>query len=114
MVHSQLLRIARRLQLPLSLMLWMHGAAPGLAANNDGTEARLAGAFSQSVLPLVKKYCLDCHGPEQPEAMFDLSAYRDLKAVSADHPHWGLVLQRLEANEMPPADADPQPTSAKR
>src|SRR5688572_2711474 len=83
-----------RLNLPqLALaMLCTQAAANSLAAEPIVTESKLAAEFTETVLPLVTRYCLDCHGADQPEAMFDLSGYSDLKAVAADHPHWALVL----------------------
>src|SRR5690242_6918454 len=59
--------------------------------------------FSTQVRPFLDRYCVGCHGSEKPEALLDLT--RDLAAAR----QWEPVLERLEAQEMPPEDAPRQP-----
>lgn len=66
--------------------------------------------FESTVRPFLKTYCLDCHGEAVQEAKFDLSGFTSLESVRADLGHWGLVLGRLKAGEMPPKDAPEIPT----
>ena len=65
----------------------------------------LQDSFANKVLPLLQEQCLSCHNAETKEADLDLSTFRTWRDVSQSHPTWELVLARVEAQEMPPADA---------
>lgn len=80
---------------------------------NDKEEALRQG-FEQSVQPFLKAFCLDCHGQEEPEAKLNLSLTKTLDDVAERHQTWKEILHRVDANEMPPADYEPQPTSDQR
>ena len=64
--------------------------------------------FSQTVRPFVDEYCAECHSGPQPEAQFDLTSFATLSSVLEDLPHWTLLMERLNHQEMPP-DSEPQP-----
>jgi mono/diheme cytochrome c family protein len=66
------------------------------------------------VQPFLKNYCLTCHGANQQEAKLDLSRYGSLAAVVKDHRVWETVLERIEAQEMPPEKASRQPSAPER
>jgi hypothetical protein len=70
---------------------------------NDALDAR----FAAKVQPFVESYCIGCHGGKKPKAQLDLSRDLNLKVagVVKNMQHWEGVLERLEANEMPPEDA---------
>ena len=63
--------------------------------------------FTETVRPVITKYCVGCHSGNAPAAQFDLKAYDTISAVVRDYPRWELVLARLTANEMPPKQAPP-------
>ena len=65
--------------------------------------------FQSIVKPFMKNYCASCHGAQEPKAKLDLSGFSSLAAVRQDLGHWQLILERLAADEMPPADAKPRP-----
>jgi hypothetical protein len=65
--------------------------------------------FDQNVRPFVLKYCAPCHSGAQPAAQFDIKSYTTKDMVTADFPHWQLVMQRLTAKEMPPKPVPPPP-----
>lgn len=69
--------------------------------------------YRTKIVPFLEAYCLDCHSGDDPKAKFDLSGYPDLDSVIRDHGHWRLVLDRLEADDMPPKKKK-QPTAAER
>ncbi|HEY0551521.1 MAG TPA: DUF1592 domain-containing protein, partial [Verrucomicrobiae bacterium] len=83
--------------------------AVSLAASAT-TEAELERHFTGTVRPFVETYCISCHGKEKPKADFDLSPYSTVDAVVRDHGHWELVLEKLQATEMPPEKAKQHPT----
>ena len=64
--------------------------------------------FQERVLPLVKKYCIECHSGSEPEAELSFDTVGHLSHVD-DHPElWENIAEKLRRHEMPPAD-HPQP-----
>jgi hypothetical protein len=74
----------------------------------------LEAKFHASVQPFLQAYCVECHGGARPKAELDLSTYTSVDSVTKDPRRWSLVMERLKAAEMPPDDADKQPTAAER
>ena len=75
--------------------------------------AALDQQFTQTVKPVVAKYCLGCHSGSNAAAQFDLKSYDSIAPVLRDYPRWQLMLSRLNAGEMPPKAA-PQPLPEER
>jgi hypothetical protein len=84
----------------------------GLAADNP--DARLEREFTQTVRPFLSSYCIGCHGGSTPAAQFDLKPYSTFDSVVADVSHWSLVLDKLNAVQMPPKFAKQPPAAARR
>ncbi|NQV22964.1 MAG: DUF1592 domain-containing protein [Rhodopirellula sp.] len=84
------------------------------SVNAEPDAAALNVQFQSSVLPFLKTYCLDCHAGDDPAAKLDLSGYSSADAVAKAHQTWAIVLDRLQANEMPPKESDAQPTIQQR
>src|SRR4051812_47871105 len=80
----------------------------------DATAADLERAFTSSVHPFLESFCIDCHSGEKPKAQLDLSAYPTMAKVAADYRPWELVLEKLQASEMPPKKAKQHPTPEAR
>lgn len=68
--------------------------------------------FVAQVRPLLTKYCVECHGPETQEAKLRLDTV-SAKFDAAGAAGWQHVLERLEAEQMPPAES-PQPSAAEK
>lgn len=79
-------------------------------SEKPAAEPTLQQRFASDVLPFVKANCLSCHGAEKQEGKLDLSDNSSVEAVAKNHQVWDLVLERLEAEEMPPKKAPQQPT----
>jgi hypothetical protein len=96
--------------------IFLLSAALPIAAHSDEAAARgeLNREFEETIKPFVSSYCSDCHGGDKPKAKFDLSVYQTLDSVAIDFGHWDLVLERLDAKEMPPEDAEKQPDNEVR
>ena len=77
----------------------------------DGPGAR--DAFRTQVLPLLERYCIDCHSTESPEAGIVLDRFEDQAAAVKDGQTWLRVRDALEGHVMPPAD-EPQPSPEER
>ncbi len=88
------------------------GGFAALGAEPDG--AALERRFDEVVRPFLRDQCLSCHGPEKPKAKLDLSLYSSVGAVARDYRVWELVVERLEAGEMPPKKAPKHPSPDER
>ena len=92
----------------------LFGAVAVTTARAVTDEPPLERRFDQVVHPFVKNHCLGCHGPVKPKGKLDLSVYNSVPAIVRDHRVWRLVMERLEDEEMPPAEAKRQPTPHER
>jgi hypothetical protein len=101
-------------RLILIVLLFVIGGAVERAAADDASEPTLNRRFAEQVEPFLKTYCHECHGGQDPEAGLNLTAYRSLDSVAKDWQTWDIVLERLEAAEMPPKDASRQPSADAR
>jgi hypothetical protein len=70
--------------------------------------------FAARVQPFLERYCYSCHGAKKPKASLDLSHDSTAKAIAHNAKQWELVLDRLQAKEMPPEDAARKPTPEER
>ena len=69
--------------------------------------------FKTKVLPLLQKYCHDCHSGDEAEAGLDLSKAKSLGDVRSKRRSWEKVFAFVRIQAMPPSDAD-QPTEEER
>jgi len=95
-------------------------APPGLAVFSDkkppsdaqektpeelAVEAKLVEAtkqFSEKIRPSLEKYCYECHGPADPQGGLNLVSIADYSQVKASEQTWTSVMERVQADEMPP------------
>ena len=80
-------------------------AALGVSQGQDNVRARLEGQFTRTVRPFLQTYCVTCHGRQRPAAEMDLSGFTTMAALMQDGRRWSQMLERLEADEMPPKGA---------
>jgi mono/diheme cytochrome c family protein len=83
-------------------------AKPALAAG-----ATRPDTFPREVAPLVQKYCVGCHGANNPPAGVSLVGFHDTASVLKARNIWERVSRNVDAAHMPPEGA-PQPTQAER
>lgn len=70
--------------------------------------------FTESVQPLLTKYCFHCHGPEEQESELRIDVL-DPNLLEGKHGgKWHEVLDALDRGDMPPEDAPLQPTAIER
>lgn len=84
-------------------------AAPASAA-----AAAASGTFVSEVLPLMQKYCWDCHGDGSDKGEVNFDKYTDEKTVLADRKVWAGVEFHVSQWTMPPAKRTDQPTPQER
>ncbi|MDA7881407.1 DUF1592 domain-containing protein [Akkermansiaceae bacterium] len=73
------------------------------------TEQALAAGlaeFQQEIAPVLKKSCVECHGPEKAKAKFRVDTLDPDLVKGGDVDWWLEVLDVLSNGEMPPEDAD--------
>ncbi|MFM7845258.1 MAG: DUF1587 domain-containing protein, partial [Planctomycetota bacterium] len=70
-------------------------------------------SFRIHLVPLLRKYCYDCHGEKKQEAEIAFHQVDNEAAVLAKRSTWEAVLTMIEGQAMPPAN-HPQPTAAER
>jgi hypothetical protein len=80
-------------------------AVLGVARGQDEGRARLESQFTRVVRPFLTTYCISCHGQQRPAAQMDLSGFTTMAALMQDGRRWSQMLERLEAEEMPPKGA---------
>lgn len=87
------------------MVLGLLAVAPPFGAGADEPGAALR--------PLVRKYCLECHGGDQPEAGVDLEAMTDAPEFGRRFKDWEKVVRVLRERKMPP-EGEPQPGGLQR
>jgi len=90
------------------------GSSAVTAAAAEPDAPALAHRYEAVVQPFLKNHCLACHGALKREGKLDLSVYSSLQTVVKNPQVWDLVLERLEAEEMPPEKAPRQPLAHER
>ncbi len=75
-----------------------------------GDEPAKPDSFQTRVLPVIERYCVDCHSKEDPEAGIILDAFTDQRSAVDDTRTWLKVRDALEGGVMPPmGEARPSP-----
>ena len=80
-------------------------AVLSVVRGQEDVRAELEGQFTRTVRPFLETYCISCHGQQQPAAQMDLSGFTTMAALMQDGRRWSQMLERLEAEEMPPKGA---------
>ncbi|HMF15475.1 MAG TPA: DUF1587 domain-containing protein, partial [Gemmataceae bacterium] len=96
-----------------AIVVVVAGLSPATTADH-GDDKSLEHRFADGVQPFLKRFCFDCHGTAKQQAKLDLSKYASPAAIVKNHRIWDRVVERLEAEEMPPAKAPKHPTAHER
>lgn len=75
-----------------------------------GAEPAGAPEYQQRVLPILQKYCFDCHGDGMSKGEVALDQYPSLAQHFENHEMWLAVWKNLQSQLMPPAKK-PQPSA---
>ncbi|VAX39127.1 Protein of unknown function DUF1592, partial [hydrothermal vent metagenome] len=70
--------------------------------------------FQQKIKPILARYCVDCHGKEEPEGEVSLAGLTNREAAVKDAKTWDKVLNVLKLGTMPPSDYSPLPTKQEK
>ncbi len=100
---------------PVLTALGLFGLGCPVGASGAGAAlASPAATFQTNVRPLLKQYCYECHGNGKHKGDVALDRDQDVLAVHDHSKIWETVMERVHAEEMPPDDADLQPSQAER
>jgi hypothetical protein len=90
-------------------------AEPANTVDSAALQAELKKSFRERVSPFVTKYCVDCHGNRKPtKAGVNFQPALKDPGNAAFSKHWKQALANVKAHDMPPDDADKQPTDEER
>ncbi|MDG3007927.1 DUF1592 domain-containing protein [Paludisphaera mucosa] len=101
MTMPRILRVVQGVGLACSL-----AAGTASAGEPDGDDA-----YARRVLPLLERYCINCHMEGDAKAGLALDRYDDQAAALKDGKTWLRVLDALDGGTMPPPNK-PRPTLA--
>lgn len=87
---------------------------PAFAVAQESAMPSLERDFEHIVAPLLQSHCVSCHDTETQEAQLDLTAFKQLRDVAQSHRVWATLLERVEAGEMPPEEAELKLTNDQR
>ena len=65
--------------------------------------------FQHTLQPLMRKYCVTCHGAEDPEGKLSLQTISPDLFAAGNLEAWRLIYDQVRFGDMPPQDADPLP-----
>ena len=103
------LRIPNRIELVricfCGLFLWYFLGESTSNVANAIDWAKRDKEFTDRILPIVKKFCLECHSGAEAEGGLALSHFTSTKAILKERRTWEKVIQRLELGDMPPPEA---------
>ncbi|MCA9011555.1 MAG: DUF1587 domain-containing protein, partial [Planctomycetaceae bacterium] len=80
--------------------------------SSDTTFAVLQKEFETTQAGLLQKYCLECHSAARKQGELDLERFRSVADMRGDVVPWQRVVEMMDDGEMPPKDAEKQPTKA--
>jgi mono/diheme cytochrome c family protein len=105
---------SRRLLSTSAFIALLFGAL-GASALPPQAAAPAQDTYSTKVQPLLAKYCFKCHGPQlKPKADLNLGKFASEASIRENRKVWKEVLTKTLIKEMPPDDAQPQPTQEER
>lgn len=101
------------LALTVGVGLAAHSSTDRPSQPVDGVAASHAVSFSQQVMPLLEKYCWECHSESNAELGLKLDTYEGVMAgsdygtvVEAGDPDGSLLVDMIESGDMP-EEGDP-------
>lgn len=89
-------------------------AEPAVKQDFAAQQAQVKKAFKDGVTPFVKKYCHECHCSKRSKGGINYEVALRNPADPASSLRWRQALANVKAHDMPPEDADEQPTDEER
>ena len=70
--------------------------------------------YEEVVTPLVKQYCVKCHGTKKAKGDINLEDLLKSELIADHFKSWELLMNMVELADMPPDDEENQPTESER
>src|SRR3954471_1115079 len=98
-----------------ALSLTLRGAAaPADDADFAALQADARKSFKEVVTPFVGTYCTRCHGQDRQKGGINFGPALKRPGETASSKRWKQALAIVKSHDMPPDDADKQPTDEER
>ncbi|MEO7414628.1 MAG: DUF1587 domain-containing protein, partial [Opitutaceae bacterium] len=98
----------------LALSLGLAGVASAQSVLSPPSALIAGDEFQKSVAPLVEKYCFECHGDGARKGDISLDGDKSIADVRRGAKKWESVMELVRSQQMPPDEADAQPTAHER
>lgn len=89
-------------------------AAPAGDTDFAAQQGLAKAAFREQLTPFVRTYCLSCHSNRRSKAGVNFESALKYPGSAGFAKHWKQALANVKAHDMPPDDADPQPSEEDR
>ncbi|WP_395746664.1 DUF1592 domain-containing protein [Prosthecobacter sp.] len=89
-------------------------AASPAATDSPAIAAEVQKTFKEHISPFIKTYCFECHGDRRMKGGVNFAPALKNPSDPAHTRRWKMGLATVNAHDMPPDDADKQPTDAER
>jgi hypothetical protein len=89
-------------------------AQPASDEDAAALQAEIKKSFQDRVAPFVKSYCVTCHGNRKSKGGVNFESGLKYPGNAGFAKHWKQGLINVKAHDMPPDDADKQPTDEER
>ena len=99
------------------LVLSLTGPGEAVSADEQdfaALQAETQKTFQERVTPFVKTYCFKCHGDRKMKGGINFAPGLKKPGDPASRIRWKQALANVKAHDMPPEDADKQPTDEER
>ncbi len=78
--------------------------------SSDSEFAPLQAQYEKSQAAVLQKYCLGCHSAAEKQGELDLEQFHSVADMRGNVVPWQRVVEMMDDGEMPPKDAEFQPT----
>ncbi len=89
-------------------------AEPENDGNSAAQQASAKKSFLEGVAPFVNTYCTECHGDKKAKSGLNYKAALKDPGSPVSRKHWKQAQANVKAHDMPPEEADRQPTEEER
>src|SRR5580765_6294109 len=89
-------------------------AASAGDADFAALQANAKQTFQESVTPFIKDYCVQCHGNRRSKAGINFEVALKNPGDAAFSRPWKQALAKVKTHDMPPEEANKQPTDKER
>ena len=107
-------RLSILLLVAVVLSLGLGAAKPPTSASPRVDRRAAEAQLNETVMPVLREYCWDCHGDTEAKGGVNFDAHTNLMAVLRDRGTWERVIQTVRSGEMPPKKRKAQPDTEVR